>query len=161
GIHALDLLGYWFGPPAAIAYEDDAMGGVEADCRVELTYQGYKGSLRLSRQWHQPNQYLITGSKGHIAWTVNEANRIELRLGERYALDAALHYPGEPSADFHQCFVRQIRAVVGALSGNTAPIVTGTEALAAMRVIERCYRTRRLMRMEWLGEEELRAAVGF
>jgi predicted dehydrogenase len=161
GVHALDLIGYWFGPPAAITYEDDAMGGVEADCRIELSYEGYTGCVRLSRQWHRPNRYLIAGSKGHIAWTVNEADRIEIGSGGGDAMDAAILCSGQSASDFHQCFLRQLRAVVGVLSGEGGPIVTGAEALAAMRLIDRCYATRRLMPMGWLGQGELRAAAQF
>jgi predicted dehydrogenase len=36
GTHVLDLLAWWFGEPEALLYEDDAMGGVEANCRIRV-----------------------------------------------------------------------------------------------------------------------------
>ena len=38
GVHALDLLSWWWGHPDEIVYEDDAMGGVEANCHIRFAF---------------------------------------------------------------------------------------------------------------------------
>src|SRR5579872_287973 len=37
GVHVLDLLLWWLGDWTAVDYRDDAVGGVESDCEMELT----------------------------------------------------------------------------------------------------------------------------
>src|SRR5690242_11958951 len=50
GPHALDLLSWWLGDLSLAEYSDDAIDGVEVNCRVELeTAGGIRGTLRLSR----------------------------------------------------------------------------------------------------------------
>jgi predicted dehydrogenase len=159
GIHALDLLGWWFGPCTALSYEDDAMGGVEADCRVRLSCGEVHGELRLSRTWRRPNRYEILGTAGRIAWLVDDPERIEIGVGNSSCrLDGVLRDGARPAANFHQSMVEQIRAVCLAVSGEPSEFVSGADGLSALELVERCYGERRPMRMGWLGAEELRAA---
>ena len=45
GAHVLDLLLWWLGDFTSVTYADDSQGGVEADCRLELTMKsGEKAS---------------------------------------------------------------------------------------------------------------------
>jgi predicted dehydrogenase len=167
GPHLLDLLLWWLGPPAHVAYEDDAMGGVEANCRLRLSYDGFAGEVRLSRDWDRPNRYVFEGTAGTLAWTVPEADRLELHLraagyvSEMILYDAATRHPlrpGRRAANFEQSFVEQIRQVVAAARGEPSSIVEGAEALVSLRLIEQCYRHRKLLPLDWLGEVEGRAA---
>jgi len=158
GVHALDLLGWWFGTCTSISYADDAMGGVEAECRLTLGYGEVAGELRLSRIWQRPNRYEIFGTGGRLAWTVNEAEQIELQLaGSPYQLNAAIQEGTHP-ANFHQAIVNQLRAVTAAVAGGSAEIVEGEETLPVLSLIERCYRERTLLTMGWLDPDEQRAA---
>ena len=159
GIHALDLFGWWFGPCTAISYEDDAMGGVEADCRVLLSYGEVEGELRLSRSWRRPNRYEILGTAGRLAWPVDDPERIEIEIGDSpYRLDGLLRDGARPAANFHQSMVEQIRAVCRAVAGEPSEFVSGADSLSALELVERCYSERRPMRMGWLDADELRAA---
>ena len=36
GPHALDLLSWWLGDLRVVSYSDDAVDGIEVNCRVEL-----------------------------------------------------------------------------------------------------------------------------
>jgi predicted dehydrogenase len=167
GPHLLDLLLWWLGAPAQVAYEDDAMGGVEANCRLCLSYDGFAGEVRLSRDWHRPNRYVFEGTAGTLAWTAPEADRLDLGwhdagygseviLYEAMPGDAAR--PGRRAANFEQSFVEQIRQAVAAMRGEPSSIVEGAEALESLRLIEHCYRHRKLLELHWMGEAERRAA---
>jgi predicted dehydrogenase len=167
GPHVLDLLGWWLGPPKEISYQDDAMGGVEASCRIHLAYDGFAGEVRLSRDWHRPNRYHFEGMRGWLGWTVNDADQIEWGFPETsYAAAAQLRdvgsidgLPGQGRAapNFLQSFLAHLRGVVAAARGEIAPMVSGAEALESMRLIEHCYRIRTLLPMPWLHEQARRA----
>jgi predicted dehydrogenase len=168
GPHVFDLLVWWLGPPIAIRYEDDAMGGVEANCRIELDYAGFTGEIRLSRDWDRPNRYVFQGSQGWLSWVVNEADAVDIGFPETgYAAAARLHdvawenetpVAGGAAANFHQCFVEQLRNVLAFMRGDTAPVVSGADVLESVRLVEHCYRHRTPMPMPWLDDGEQRNA---
>src|SRR4029453_5405760 len=90
--HCLDLLTWWLGVPTSITYADDALGGVEANCRVDLRFGAVRAAVRLSRDWAQPNRYVLTGRDGWLGWTVNEANRFDHGAsGTRFAGAVTVH----------------------------------------------------------------------
>ncbi len=160
GVHTLDLLGWWFGPCTALSYEDDAMGGVEAECRLALAYGEVAGEIRLSRIWRRPNRYEIVGTRGRLGWTVNDTDRVDIQLaGTAYGLDATIREGARPASNFHQSVVAQLRAVATAVAGEPAEIVSAADALPILALIERCYRDRKMLRMGWLGADEERAAA--
>jgi myo-inositol 2-dehydrogenase / D-chiro-inositol 1-dehydrogenase len=164
GTHVLDLFTWWLGPPTSLRYEDDAMGGVEANCRLRLGFPDTEGEVWLSRDWARPNRYVFTGTRGWLSWIANEGNEIETALhGAEYVSKICLHEPVDrdrprtadvPARNFHQTFVEQIRHVIHAARGEPAEIVSGAEALATVSLIDRCYRTRTLLSMPWLTEQE-------
>jgi predicted dehydrogenase len=159
GVHALDLLGWWFGSCTSISYADDAMGGVEAECRLTLEYAQVAGELRLSRLWHRPNRYEIDGTEGRLSWIVNEAEQIELRrVDSPYHLHAMIQDGAQPASNFHQAVVDQLRAVTATVAGGAAEIVQAGETLPVLSLIERCYRERTLLSMGWLEPDEQRTA---
>jgi predicted dehydrogenase len=170
GAHLLDLLVWWWGAPLAVHYEDDAMGGVEANCRLRLTFApGFSGEVRLSRDWALPNRWVIEGTKGWLAWEVNEADGLVVGFaGTGVALNARLHADhwtgGMPSlggalATFEQSFAAQIANVAAAVRGTAPLAVPAAEALPSLALIEDCYRRRTPMAMPWLGAAEAARAA--
>jgi predicted dehydrogenase len=170
GVHLLDLVIWWFGEPVEFRYDDDAMGGIEVNCRLQCIFSsGLVGEIRLSRDCGLANRYLIRGAKGWLSWNVNEADKIAFGLHDSaLALDAQLRdriTPGFPlrlgpcSADFHQSFVRQLCNVAAAARKQETLQVPGEEGLRSLRLIERCYRHRSLIPMPWLSQAEVARAV--
>lgn len=167
GVHALDLVLWWWDRPDEILYEDDAMGGIEANCRLRLRFSpGFQGEIRLSREWSLPNEYVIRGTKGWIHWEVNEADTVQIGLaGSRYILDAGL-YEGDdkrpavlrPAGNFHRSFIEQLRNVVAAVRGHEPPCVSGEDGLQSVALIEHCYRHRTCLSMPWLSDTESQRA---
>jgi predicted dehydrogenase len=165
GVHLLDLLIWWWGYPVEASYEDDALGGLEANCRINLTFaEGFSGEVRLSRDWAQPNHYVIYCEKGWLSWEVNNASEINMGLYDtKFALNGQLYEnkfnrqrpsPGQPAYTFEQSFVAQLRNVVCTVRGIEEPAVPGQEGLESLKLIEYCYQHRSLMAMPWLGEAE-------
>jgi predicted dehydrogenase len=164
GSHTLDLLSWWFGETESIEYEDDAMGGIEVNCRIHLRFHsGAKGQVRLSRDWPQPNRYTIRGTKGWLRWDVNEANSLHLGITTSpYAVQGRLNVitaqPGtskdQIAPDFHQSFLNQLRNVSAAVRGQEPVRVPGEAGLRCLRIIERCYHHRTPMQLPWLNPAE-------
>ncbi|HEY9871639.1 MAG TPA: hypothetical protein V6D08_20955, partial [Candidatus Obscuribacterales bacterium] len=129
---------------------------------------GLEGLVRLSRDWHLPNRYTIRCEKGWIGWPVNQADGVDLGLeGSQYALSARIHelspvkgrlQPGVPASGYHRAFVDQLAHVVEAVVARSKPEVDASEALRSLRLIERCYGSRKLLEMPWLDEEESKQA---
>lgn len=135
GPHVLDLLFWWLGEPSEIVYEDDAMGGVEANAILRVRFkEGFKGSIILSRELDLSNRYEIRCERGVLT------------------LDLS-------SMDIARLIENQLRSVVSAVNGRENNCVSGHEALKTVRWIEHCYKTARLISMPWLDPEESTAAV--
>jgi predicted dehydrogenase len=169
GIHVLDLLIWWFGQPVDVRYEDDAMGGLEANCRIHLAFsQGFAGDVRLSRDSTSTNRYVIQCDRGWLAWEVNDADGLQAGFaGGAFALGARLHelrYAGgvptlgRPASNFHQSFIRQLSNVAAAVQGREQLVVPGEQGLRSLAFIEGCYRDRTLMTLPWLDEKEVARA---
>lgn len=152
GVHLLDLVTWWFGQPEEIVYEDDAMGGVEANCRIRMRFAGgVAGEIRLSRDVSIPTRCTIDGERGRVTWNDNEPSEVD-GIEDGWV---------DPYAGFHVCFREQIENVVAVVLGREPLVVSPEEALAGLRLVERCYTGRSLMAMPWLSEQETRAARAF
>ncbi len=180
GVHALDLVHWWFGAPAGMSCEDDAMGNLEANCRVKLSFaNGLAGTVRLSRDTPMSNKYVITFDRGRVTWRVGEANGLEVQCdGAPFALRGELQEKGRglkaastsagdqglkrpegrapeiAAATCRQSFVQQLLNVIAAIRGTEPLRVPGEEGLPSLRLIEQCYAHRQLMTMPWLTPEE-------
>lgn len=164
GVHALDLALWWFGEPSEVACRDDAMGGVEANAAVTLTYaNGATGTLVASRDVDTPNRFVMRFERGWIAWNPIDANHIELGWGDRYAFKAATHHAGStmrlPAASDlapsrHQAFMLQIDNMLDAIQGKGQVEVSGEDGRRVMALIDRCYADSTLMDLPWLSAAE-------
>ncbi len=172
GIHVLDLLFWWWGNPVKVFYEDDAMGGVEANCRIKLQFaQGFSGEIRLSRDWWLPNRYFIQCAKGWISWNANEADKIQMGFpkdgfilnSQLYANKVEYGFPalGGAGLNFEQTFVSQLENVVAAVHGREQLRIPGEQGLPSLKMMEYCYQHRSLMHMPWLSEIESFRAQNF
>jgi len=165
GVHLLDLMIWWLGNPTEVIYEDDAMGGIDVNCRLKCKFaQGFTGEVRLSRDCILPNRYAIHGTKGWLSWDVNDASdKIQIGFKDSsFALDAQIHNVdtqnpftlGKPSFNFEQSFTSQLCNVIAAIDSKEPLMVPGEQAIQSLRIIESCYRHRILMPMPWLSESE-------
>jgi predicted dehydrogenase len=146
GPHALDLLSGWLGAPELNSYRDDAMGGVETNCRLELAYGGVPCVIRMSRDWARPNRYLFKGAHGWLSWIPYEPDRLEIDVGDGVCGVLALHKRipgdtpalGEPEGDFAAAFAGHLRDVVAGLRAPTFA-TRRSLGLETLEFIDRCY----------------------
>jgi predicted dehydrogenase len=156
GVHILDLICWWFGKPSSMFYEDDAMGNLEANSRLKLSFRnGLTGEVRMSRDTSCSNQYQINFERGQVVWHVGEGNRLDIRLNDvPFTLTGELHEKTSAADSYNQAFVKQILNFVSAARGSESLVVSGTEAILSMQLIEQCYVSKHLISMPWLTEPE-------
>ena len=165
GAHALDLMLWWFGQPTNVQYEDDAMGGLEANCRISIQYSDFCGEVRLSRDWPLSNIYRIDFERGWVEWRVGESEHIQMGFhhGPKFIIKGTLYEIektgiGRRASNTQRSFVAQILNVIAAMSDGDPLLASGESAKAGMVLIENCYRTRSLMKMPWLSSAEFERA---
>ncbi len=169
GVHTLDLVLWWIGDPTSFVYEDDAMGGQEANCRLVLDHQnGCHGEIRLSRDWHTENLYTFFFERAVVRYRVNAANHLEIMPDGMSSIlcgdlrnvshQGGRAVDGGPARTNPQSFIEQLRNVIAATRGEEKLRVPGEEGIRSLRFIENCYSQRRLMPMPWLPAKEETAA---
>ncbi|MCP9493830.1 MAG: Gfo/Idh/MocA family oxidoreductase [Pyrinomonadaceae bacterium MAG19_C2-C3] len=169
GVYVVDSLLWWMGEPEDFIYQDDAMGGVEANCHLNLTYaDNVRGTVRLSRDWQTPNRYDFQFENAKVVYESSQVNHLKIIInGLSFALDAELESivgkigGNEITAATRtnpQSFTAQLRNVMAAMKGQQQLRVPGEEAIRSLRFIENCYASRALMEMSWLSNQERKRA---
>lgn len=159
GAHVIDLLLWWFGHAQLVSYEDDWMGGQEANVRLALHFpEGAAVSVRISRDWPQPTLYDFTFEHGRVTWAGLDLQNIRVELFHAPAIDAR-PVSGTPLAQsWHDCFLAQLLNVIDAARTGAPLVMSGQDALGSVRMIEQCYRGRQLLVSPWFSDVELDAA---
>lgn len=157
GVHLLDLMLWWFGNPTNFEYFDDAMGGLEINSVARFEFaNGLRGKVQLSRDWQLPNKYVIDCEKGWLAWKVGEANRVEIGAkGSSHTILGETLEDRSSAANYTESFVSQLANCIEAVRDDEKLIVPGEEGIRSLRLIEKCYQSRKLLPMPWLTEVEL------
>jgi predicted dehydrogenase len=168
GVHVLDLVINWFGEPGELTYSDDAMGGLEANCRIDLTYpSGFRGTVLLSRDWNNANLYVIEFERGTLKLRAGQGDKIDLELhnsplsieGIAKNQPSSIDANAVPTAShFQEAFLAQLQHIIHVVQTGSRPNVPAEEAIRSLRLIEKCYRTRQLMDMPWLTPPEIKAS---
>jgi predicted dehydrogenase len=151
GPHILDQLQWWLGNISEIEYYDDNMGGVEADCLLNLKlYSGVSGTVTLSRIRQLRNTFTIEGenAKLEIEAAPLATTRLYGRKGE-LLLDAKQVEPKGYIDGYIDSTKTQLKAFVQACRGSYSKIVTGNEASKTIAIIERCYLSRKPLHQKW------------
>ncbi len=148
GAHVLDLLLWWFGDHQSLVYRDDAMGGVEADCLLEIVMaDGVRGRVELSRTRDLRNSCIITGERGTIEVGTKTDSVVTVTWADGTALGGR-GVAGERPSPTHliDLFEPQLRQFVQAIRYGDDPIVSGVEARRSIALLSACY----LARQPWI-----------
>lgn len=149
GAHVLDLLLWWLGPPRQVASRDDARGGLDSNCEIDLAYDGgLEGRVELSRTRNLRNEFVLTGERGSLEvelWSADPVVRLRtLRTMDGFAGGAASEAleghavrPGR-GRDFAATFDEQLADFCAAARGGAQSRASGMDGLECQRLIERC-----------------------
>ena len=156
GIHVIDQLGYFFGDGARVlAYRDNARGGVESDCKLELAFERavgrpVTGTVELSRTRLLRNSCEVECERGKIVLSLEERGRLRIVpaafglrdpvSGAPRPYDLELAWQGQPDVPWHEAFRLEIDDFVAAVRDRREPELHARGALSSMRVVDDCYR---------------------
>ncbi len=172
GSHVINLLLAWLGEPLEFSYEDDAMGGLEANCRLQMIYpDGVQGVLRLSWDWETANRHVFEFEKATVVFSPGAANHLSFFVGDiPFVFDAELKKrpngdgnfgSGSKTSTVLQSFANQLINVVAAMNGQESLRVSGEDGARTLRFIEACYQKRKTMEMNWMSEREKESVKQF
>lgn len=172
--HLVDLLLHWLGDLEVVAYRDDAMGGVEANCEIELkTKTGVPGFVEFSRTRLLRNTFLLRGTRGLIEMGAEKGNQLALTIdGKTQIVGKGLRptnrrgelagpeeergtwrLNGQPlwTEDFDDLMRRQLEDFLAAVRGEHPPTVPGSEGRRSVEIIEACYAMKEALEPPWLA----------
>jgi len=151
GVHTLDLLLWWLGNLQPLAYRDDACGGVEAECVIELTLDNdAPAHVEMSRSRSMRDTTIVTGDRGTIEIGIHEPALIRLTVGsDCRELSGVVEDVEFERAPLRAVFTRQLRDFVDAVNGGRQPFVGGSDGRRVVSLIESCYAIREPLRQPW------------
>jgi len=127
------------------------------------------GIVRLSRDTQLPNRTIVEFERGWARCKAATADQLEVGFaGASFALGGQLASfdTNDPrgrrarrALSYHQSFCKQLKNVVAAVRGDEPLFIPGNEGILSLRLVEQCYRHRRLVPMPWLSEVESKRAL--
>jgi len=152
GPHMLDLLLWWLGDYERITYRDDAMGGVEANCELELTLKsGVSGVVELSRDRVLRNMWVLRGARATLEVGCGAASPMPIHLtigDEEVLLEGIATHNHEVDQIYQAPYERQLADFCEAIRDRREPFV-GAAGKDSIALIEACYAVRQPIDYEW------------
>lgn len=172
GIVTLDLLTWFLGSASLVNYADDAMGGVEANAFIELSFaEGARGTVHLSREWPTEQSYTFVFERGIVRWNAAHPAHLTFQLGSApSAIDGQLVAPLSPNHSFSNAVlptppeharIAEVQHLLGVLAGRETLRVSATEAMHSLSMVEECYARRTSLPQPWLPRNEAAQAGAF
>jgi len=158
GAHVLDLLCLWLGDFAPPRYRDDARGGVESDCEIDLvSLAGVPGTVEISRTRNLRNTCRFEGAAATLEVGIWDPDPpIELwRPGEPRRLLARAREAGERGLDFNGAFLRSLDDFAAAIASGGETQVPASEGRRAVALIESCYAAAEPLVLPWQHPPQL------
>jgi len=163
GPHYFDQLLYLFdGPSEVVEYEDDSLGGIEANCvaKLRLTHSGsaVEGTVEISRTHEMTNEFIVKCRDGDLVIPPSDRYRVLIRKKDWHLQDS-VH--GSGTAEFSMAWdnehetlwLKNYRDEIDdwfhAIETKTEPKLSGRSALPVMQLIDRCYESRIRISHSW------------
>jgi predicted dehydrogenase len=148
GVHVIDLLTCWFGADLAVdSFRDDSFGGSEAAAVATLSRGDLRLDIRLSWLAKLRNAVRISGTEGTLEWNVYDLDTFTLH-SHGSGRPSRVRLDGAPR-EYNDLAVPVLRDFRQAIDTGGPPAVRPEDALASMRIIERCYQIRQRFDMPW------------
>jgi predicted dehydrogenase len=143
GAHLIDAVLWWLGGAGLTDYQDDASGGVEADCELKLELSnGAKGEVLMSRLRNLANRIEVFGDQGQISMNLmSGVIEISGREFDGVLSGAALSKNGKGiELTTLDLFTKQYELIHSAIvDENEAGLVLGRDCLDSINIIQKCY----------------------
>ena len=151
GVHMLDLLSWWLGALSVERYADDAAGGVETECALELaTASGAPVLVEVTRLRPMRDTAVVRGTNGVLEIGIFEPALLRLTPGAGVgSLTGNVSDPEFDEAPLRTVFGRQLEDFVRAVHTGSEPAVPLAAGRRAVELVERCYAVRAPLRRPW------------
>ena len=166
GVHTLDQMLWWLGDVSSFVYYDDDYGGVEADCKIELTMEsGARGVVQVSRTRDLRETAIIRGTRAQleVSLVLNQVSLCFVENGSTSAADSpgitghsTSSAPGEPAQaeiKVADLIAAEHRDFIQAIQTGSSPAVSGDQARRSLALVEACYANRQTWRLPWTEVE--------
>ena len=156
GVHVLDLLLHWLGEWAEVGYRDDAHGGLECDCELDLTMRsGLAGRVEISRSRDLANTCVFTFERARLEvgiWDPDPPVTLTAAgTGTGVLLAGRARRPRAAGLGFNDAFRRQLDDLAAAVREGREPAITGADGRRSIALIEACYAAREPLDLPWLS----------
>ena len=145
GPHMLDILIWWFGDYRTVEYWDDACGGVDANCKMNLVFKnGVAGKAQFSRMRTLKNQIKIVFENGILEVPISYSGKAKMLLNHS-DIAVNLHSTIKTSqikANWPNFMKMELRNFANSVMGKEKYEVDAQEASISVRLIEECYANR-------------------
>jgi len=152
GPHVLDLLLWWLGDYESVAYRDDAEGGVEANCELDLRLKsGPSGVIELSRDRVLDNMWVLRGDRAtlEVGSGAGTSPPVHLRVAGEDIVVTGVATQGQVADQSHHApWERQLADFCHAIRDHREPFV-GREGKKCIELIETCYASRQAFDYPW------------
>jgi predicted dehydrogenase len=151
GAHTLDCLLYLLGDFAEAEYFDDAEGGVDANCLINLRLKnGIPGVVELSRTRRLRNTGIVRGERGSLELALL-GNQLKLSVENApYVLSGSARTAKDPTQDqTSELLTSQLENFIEAIQSGRLPVADGAAGKSSVRLIEACYRNRAPLVLPW------------
>ena len=153
GTHFLDRMLYWFGMPTDYAYEDDSLGGPEANVVATFAFSSgevsFEGTMRLSKTTALPAGFAMETDEGIVYLKDSDEAPILFQPRRNPRLELVVDTrPAAPRSE-RNIFLAQMENFVEACRGECKPMVSGAEGVVSLRLLEKLYACRKPMKADW------------
>jgi predicted dehydrogenase len=150
GVHLLDLLLWWLGDLTVVAARDDARGGIETECELQLRLAGGAPVVvELSRSRDLRDTVVVECDGGTVEVGVFEPAVVRVTPPTGPVLEGVVPDAEVARSGLRTVFGRQLIEFVRAVRGEASAIVPGHEGRRVVALAEACYAVRELWRMPW------------
>lgn len=156
--HALDVLLWIFGDDVSVvAYEDDSLGGIEANATARLSFadRDVDGIFRVTASRNLENRLTVRGRDGMITGNPKEG---EVMVRRTNGEDSRISTNDSISlTDYRIRIAQQTHQFVESLERDVEPAAPAATGVPLISLIEQCYARRETRLEPW--EQDLRPEV--
>lgn len=150
GVHLIDTVCYWLdATPELLSCQNDSAGGPEAMATLNLRHGPTEIELKVSRLGDLRNRFRIEGTKGVIDAGVEDWN--EITVISSTGANERIRF-GLPRDTTYNDFARPLLDnFLDVIEGTSTPVVSGADALPAIKILDEAYRRAVRYPMPWFG----------
>jgi predicted dehydrogenase len=136
GIHPLDTLLWWFGKPTIVDYQDDALGGLESNVRLTLSFPSVpEVRFRQSRTAPMTNEFRLHFEDATVVLSNYSPRQMQIvQVGVTKVRHAA-----DEGVDHTICERNQLLDFTSSIAEDREPAITGAAARKVIELVENCY----------------------